>query len=58
MLAKKLDPLISKEDGTKNAKLTANSRFEIVDKMGHMFFNQEIEKKIVGLLLSHFFPVL
>lgn len=48
------DPLIPVADGVENARITPHAYFEVIDDMGHMFFNQDIEKHIVSLLLSHF----
>lgn len=48
------DPLIPVNGGKQNQLLTPNSELIVIEKMGHMFFNMDLEKIIANHLVEHF----
>ena len=48
------DVMMSPEKVEENSKLVPGAKFVVIPKMGHMFFNREIEEQIGNILLNHF----
>lgn len=48
------DPLIPVEGGIRTAQAAPHAKLEIIPGMGHMIFDENLQKRLASLLLSHF----
>jgi pimeloyl-ACP methyl ester carboxylesterase len=47
------DPMVPTEDVIKNSAIIQNSQVTIIPQMGHMIFNQTIEKKLATIIIKN-----